>query len=111
MNFKIVASHEFVKDLKRLAKRYRSIRNDVTVLADVLRENPTAGIPLGNDCYKIRFAITSKGRGKSGGGRLVTCVKIIDETVYFLTIYDKSDQENVADNELSDILKSLGLDE
>lgn len=110
MSCNIVASGEFVKDLKRLAKRYPSIKNDLAILANVLRENPVAGIPLGNDCFKIRFAITSKGRDKSGGGRLITCIKIIDETVYLLTIYDKSDQENVTDKELSNILTSLDLE-
>jgi len=110
MNYNILASLEFIKDLKRLAKRYPSIRKDIAVLSDVLRENPFTGISPGSDCFKIRFAIASKNRGKSGGGRLITCVKVVDETVYLLTMYDKSDQENVTDNEISNILTSLDLE-
>lgn len=67
MKYEVVASFDFVRDLKRLAKRHASIKKDVADLTDSLRENPHTGIPLGNDCFKIRFAISSKGRGKSGG--------------------------------------------
>jgi len=109
MKYNIVASLDFARDLKHLAKRYPSVKRDVAALTDTLRENPVMGTSLGDDCFKIRFAITSKGRGKSGGGRLITCVKIIDETVYLLTVYDKSEQETVTDKELATMLKSLGL--
>lgn len=110
MKYNIVASLDFARDLKHfLAKRYPSVKRDVTSLTDTLRENPTVGTPLGDDCFKIRFVITSKGRGKSGGGRMITCVKIVDKTVYLLTVYDKSEQETVTDKELAAMLKSLGL--
>jgi hypothetical protein len=81
----------------------------VEQLKETLRANPLTGTPLGNDCFKVRFVITSKGKGKSGGGRLITCVKIVEDTIYLLTMYDKSEQENVTDKELAALLKSLGL--
>ena len=62
---------------------------------------------LGNDCYKIRMAIASKGKGKSGGARVITCFKIMHGTVYLLTIFDKSEQENIPDKELRELLKFI----
>ncbi len=61
------------------------------------------------NCFKIRMSISSKGKGKSGGARVITFVYIQDETVYLLSIYDKSDQENISDKELRDLIQSLGL--
>ena len=66
-------------------------------------------MPLGKDCYKVRMAISSKNQGKSGGARVITCVKIVDDTLYLLSIYDKSEQENIPDDEIDAVLKSLGL--
>jgi mRNA-degrading endonuclease RelE of RelBE toxin-antitoxin system len=48
--------------------------------------------------------ISSKGKGKSGGARLITNFVIADETVYLLSIYDKSDKENLTDKELDELL-------
>jgi hypothetical protein len=70
-----------------------------------LEENPIQGTALGRNCYKIRLTISSKGKGKSGGARLITNFVIADETVYLLSIYDKSDKENLTDKELAELLK------
>ena len=92
-----------------MAKKYRSILQDFRLLIDALQENPIIGEPLGKDCYKIRMAIASKNKGKSGGARVITCVKIVDDTLYLLSIYDKSEQENMPDDEIDAVLKSLNL--
>lgn len=68
-------------------------------------EDPIKGEPLGKDCYKIRMAISSRNKGKSDGSRVITCVKIIDETVILLSIYDKSEKENIENNKLKSLLK------
>ena len=65
------------------------------------------GEPLGKDCYKIWLSIASKGKGKSGGARVITCVKIIDERIFLMAIYDKSKMENIDDLILKERLKSL----
>lgn len=62
MSFNILATSSFEKELKQLAKKYSSIKKDVATLVNQLLQRPTMGIPIGNDCYKIRLAITSKGR-------------------------------------------------
>jgi mRNA-degrading endonuclease RelE of RelBE toxin-antitoxin system len=109
MNFNIVVTTGFKKHAKRLAKKYHSLKTDIARLIGSLEENPEQGEPLGKDCYKLRMAITSKGKGKSGGSRIITCVKVVDRDVYLLTIYDKSEKENIPDKELEEILKLAGL--
>jgi hypothetical protein len=70
-------------------------------------DDPDQGIPLGMGCYKIRVAIASKGKGRSGGARVVTCVYSVETTVWLLTIFDKSDRENISDKELKALLASI----
>ncbi|WP_435353296.1 type II toxin-antitoxin system RelE/ParE family toxin [Emticicia sp. SJ17W-69] len=78
-------------------------------MLDSLQQNPFQGDALGKNCYKVRMAITSKGTGKSYGARLITCVKIINDTIYLLSIYDKSNKKDISDQELDFLLKEAGL--
>ncbi len=107
MSYKVLTIPPFDKQLKTLAKKYPSLRKEYAALIDFLEVNPKTGIPLGKNCYKIRLAIASKGRGKSGGARLITHVQIIEHSVYFLSIYDKTEQDTVSDQEIIDLLKFL----
>lgn len=107
MPFKIEATPEFLKEAKKLAKKYSSLKNDIATLAEQLMTNPIQGVPLGKDAYKIRLAITSKGKGKSGGARIITCVKIISTIVYLVSIYDKSEQGDIPDKELKERINNL----
>jgi len=109
MNYNIVVTESFKKETRWLSKKHRSIKNDVDELVTALEKDPRIGIPLEKNCYKVRLAITSKGKGKSGGARVITWVKIIANTVYLLSIYDKTEKENVSDKELDLILKHAGL--
>lgn len=110
MNFDIIATEPFEHKLKRLAKKYKSLVVDLRTLFDELSENPTLGTPIGKNCYKIRLAITSKGKGKSGGARLITYVRIVKKTVYLMDIYDKSEQTTISDNELKLLIDILSDD-
>ena len=105
MSYSIIAVPTFRKELKKLAKKYPSLKSDLAVLFESLEENPIQGTSLGKNCYKIRIAIASKGKGKSGGARVITNFVIADEAVYLLSIYDKSDKENLTDKELDELLK------
>lgn len=107
MSFKILPTPAFVRELKKLAKKHGSLKDDLKVLIIELAQNSQYGTPLGNNCYKIRLAVTSKGKGKSGGARVITYVQIVHETVYLLSIYDKSDLDNISDAELAGRLKDL----
>lgn len=107
--FAIALGPRFLRQAKKLEKRYPSWGLDLLRLRAELLANPATGVPLGKDCYKIRLAITSKNRGKSGGARVITCVKVVGETVYLLTIFDKADRENLAEGELDALLAEAGL--
>lgn len=107
MSFSIVATSFFERELKHLAKKYPSIKKDVAILAEKLLLQPAIGTPIGNDCYKIRLAITSKGKGKSGGARIITHLHVTAEFLYLLSIYDKSETANITDQELQKRLKNL----
>ena len=76
---------------------------------DELCTNPTKGTPIGRSCYKIRLAVKSKGKGKSGGARVITYYCIHGETVYLLSIYDKAEQESICEDEIAELL--LGIRE
>ena len=109
MSFNVYSTDFFDRELKKLLKKYPSVKADFKTLVDSLKEDPKQGQPLGKDCYKIRMAITSKGKGKSGGSRVITCVKIVADSVFLLSIYDKGDKESISDKELDDLLKLAGL--
>lgn len=72
-----------------------------------LRTNPTKGTPIGHSCYKIRLAIKSKGKGKSGGARVITYYYIHGNTVYLLSIYDKAEQENISEEKIAELLQGI----
>lgn len=101
---RIYFSLQFQKDLKKLAKKYRSILLDVENLLVKLTENPTLGTALGKDCYKIRLAVSSKRKGKRGGTRVISYAKIVQDHLVLLTIYDKSEKSDITDKELQALL-------
>lgn len=107
MNFKTSLSARFQKEAKRLLKKYPSLKQELFKLRELLAQNPFAGIPIGNSCYKIRLSIASKGKGKSGGARVITYVYVSSKTVYLLSIYDKSEQTDISDKELKELLKFI----
>lgn len=107
MNFEIVFTDNFLREIKKMSKKYKSIKSDFESFLDNLENNLDQGVPLGQDCYKVRMAITSKNKGKSGGARIITCVKITKEKVILLSIYDKKEQDSISDNEIDKLLKHI----
>ncbi|AAS69137.1 type II toxin-antitoxin system RelE/ParE family toxin [Leptospira interrogans] len=89
----------FEKELKQLSKKYQSISK----FWPSLKNN--SGIPIGQNYYKIRIPIASK--GKSGGARVISCVVFVEKTVFLVSIYDKSEKENISDKDLEKIIKNL----
>jgi mRNA-degrading endonuclease RelE of RelBE toxin-antitoxin system len=107
MSFNVYTLRPFDKQLKRLVKKYPSLKKEYIDLIDSLENNPEQGTAIGNKCYKIRLAIASKGKGKSGGARVIANLVIEDDAVYLLTIYDKSEKSNLTDAELAELLKQV----
>ncbi len=102
---------EFEKRAKALSKKYKSFEDDYDSFLDELEANPFGGVSLGQSMYKHRMAITSKGKGKSGGARVITYnlqQKSEDEVVITLmTIYDKNEMDNVSDAYLKSLVAEV----
>ena len=77
MSFEVVTSAVFDRRAKRLAKKYGTLGDDLIALGERLADEPHLGTPLGMGCYKVRMAIASKGKGKSGGARVITYVQVV----------------------------------
>ncbi|HWH64372.1 MAG TPA: type II toxin-antitoxin system RelE/ParE family toxin [Ginsengibacter sp.] len=107
MNYKLIPTPPFERELKQLAKKYASLPNDLLLLEGQLLKNPTLGTPIGKNCFKIRLSIQSKGKGKSGEARIITYVQIVNEKIFMIAIYDKSSFENISNKELQTRLKNL----
>jgi len=107
MNFKIIAIESFKRQAKRLSKKYPSLKNELAELESHLTENFKLGKPIGQNCYKIRIGIKSKGSGKSGGARVITNIAVLDKTIFLLSIYDKSETENISDSDLKILLQHI----
>ncbi len=103
----VVLTAFFKRRFKELKKRHRSLGADVLALVGSLESTPVQGTPIGKDCYKIRLAISSKGAGKSGGGRVITYVRLLQGKVYLLTIYDKTDTDTLTTKELLELLEGM----
>ena len=111
----------FKTALKPLLKKYPSLKNDLLKLEKELINNPKLGTPLGHNAYKIRLKIASKGKGKSGGARVISLLEwnLIAEidvseehvTVNLITIYDKSTTATITDKELKELIRSLYSEE
>ena len=109
MNLNIKSLGCFDKDVKRLFKKYKQLPNDLKVLNNELLENPKSGIELGNGCYKIRLANSSIPTGKSGGFRIIYYHIDTNENLYLMSMYSKSELENIDDKIILNILKENGL--
>lgn len=120
MKVTVKITRSFSAAAKPLLKKYHSLSKDLFNLEKELMATPRLGTPLGQDVYKIRLRITSKGKGKSGGARVISFVettlvgmtkKISEEeiTVSLLSIYDKAEVENISDKELKELIKSAKL--
>ena len=107
MNITIVPSKVFIRKAKLLAKKHRTLISDLKKLEEELKDNPDIGIDLGNGLRKVRMSITAKGKGKSGGARVITYTAIAsveDKRITLLTIYDKSEQSTISDQELRQLI-------
>ncbi|MFZ1714659.1 MAG: type II toxin-antitoxin system RelE/ParE family toxin [Saprospiraceae bacterium] len=105
MSYSVKLTANFKQEAKRLIKKYPSLKSELFELFSELEENPTIGIPLGNNIYKIRLAIASKNKGKSGGARILSFVKVTQTTVLLFAIYSKGQLNNLTDQEIKDLIK------
>jgi len=112
MNYEIQTTETFERNIKQLRKKYHSIDDDYEQFLNELLDNPTLGDDLGGNTRKVRMAIASKGKGKRGGARVITCTVLlnIDNTdIYLLTIYDKGKQDSISLKEIENLKRESGL--
>lgn len=104
-DYRVELSENFQKEARRLVKKYRSLAKEIESLLNSLKTPPAQGTPIGMNCYKIRLAIKSKGKGKSGGARAISCLLTVEERVILLSIYDKAEQADITDAFLKQLVK------
>ena len=106
----IEVTEEFLRSVKPLVKRYRSFNQDYQALLDELEKNPHAGIDLGEGYRKVRMAISSKGKGKSGGARVIT-LNYVEHNgkLYLLYGYDKSEADSVDIAIIKEMVAGMGI--
>lgn len=109
MSYKLLPTRRFEKEIKRLVNKFPSLKFEFKELVATLSDNPELGTSIGSNCYKIRLNISSKGKGKRGGARVITYVYTTGQTLYFLTIYDKSEKADLKPNELKTMVSQLDL--
>ena len=109
MTYRIIPTPEFIKQAKKLSKKYPNLPTDLGGLHDLLMENPKSGIHLGNNCYKIRLQNTSVKKGKSGGYRVITFLIDAVRVIRLLSIYSKSERDIIQDEDIKKILKKNKL--
>lgn len=105
MSYKVIPLPPFIKALKKLVKKYPSLKAEYAKLIEQLAQQPGSGTPIGNSCYKIRIGIASANKGKRSGARVITHFFVEGETVYLLTIYVKNEQDDISVAELSELIK------
>jgi hypothetical protein len=112
MNYSIRTYPHFDKALKHLAKRYQSLKQDLLRFSDSLLSNSEQGVDLGNGIHKVRMSISSKGKGKRGGARVITLILSISDSekeIGLHFIYDKSERESISEKEIKEIIKDHGI--
>ena len=118
MKTKVSITKSFKKQAKKLLKKYASLRIELMELESILLNNPYHGTKINENIYKIRIAVKSKGKGKSGGLRAITDLEteiiFITEslsnseiTVNLIAIYDKSETENITSKEITELIKNI----
>lgn len=127
MNVSIKVTKGFKRQAKPLIKKYVSLKSELKELQHSLMEAPEQGILIALEVYKIKMGVKSKGRGKSGGVRIITFVEtlilaeveeivadsedVIEKVVNLIAIYDKADTESIDQHELEMLLSEIEFDE
>ena len=110
---KVYTFPEFDKSLIKLSKKYQSLKTEYLEFIDQIEKEGIQGVSLGNGVYKTRLAVKSKGKGKSGGLRVISYQDVIltqhDNSIYLVAIYDKSNLSSMGTKQINQILRNNGL--
>jgi len=103
----IEETETFTKAVKKLQKRFKNIENDYNKFIDSIKTIDNLGTDLGGGVYKVRIANSDKQTGKSSGYRLISYLKLIDNTLYLMYIYDKSDLDTISEKQIDTLIKKI----
>jgi mRNA-degrading endonuclease RelE of RelBE toxin-antitoxin system len=118
MKYSIIVIDNFKREAKPLLKKYPSLKQELEALQTQLLANPRLGVMITENLYKIRLAVKSKGRGKSGGMRVITyiweiAIELVEETdssetvIFLASIYDKSEEENISSKDIERLIDEI----
>jgi hypothetical protein len=107
MSYNIIPTPFFKSQAKRLIKKFPSLKTELSELSTTLSVTPNLGTDIGNNTFKIRLAVKSKGKGKSGGMRIITFKVDKNKEVYLLTIYDKSEMDSLDDKAIKFLIRQI----
>lgn len=96
-----------MREARRLSRKYPSLASELEELNAALSNDPRHGTSLGFGLYKVRLAIRSKHKGKSGGGRVITYFLDENDAVYLVTVYDKSEIKTIATQRLKELVHEI----
>ena len=99
-------SDSFLKETKQLSKKFKLLKNDLKQAVEEIETNNDLGIYLGFNLFKKRVRNSSIPKGKSGGFRVIIYQQIEDKIV-LISIYSKTEKENLSDEELTNMLKEI----
>ena len=107
---KVYRTSIFEADYKHFVKKFVSLPAELRQLEETLIKHPNIGTSLGGGIYKVRMACEAKGRGKSGGFRVITYLveERMDGTdIYLITMYDKSELSSIKTSQLKKIISKM----
>lgn len=111
MSVEVIPTKNFQREAKPLLKKYKSLKGELASFTEEVKENPEMGTLIKENTYKHRLAVESKGKGKSGGLRIITYhVEFVSEDlcrIFLVSVYDKSDLENIPDHILDDLVQDI----
>ena len=110
MSYSILPTHRFEKELKRLVKKFPSLKIEFKELIEEITKTHNLELLLAIIVVKFDQPLKAKEKCKSGSARTITYIYVDGETVYLLTIYDKSEKENLKPNELKMMIVHLELE-
>ena len=107
MSYRVVPTDNFSRELKRLSKKYPSLKQEIKNFSSELLDNPKTGTPIGHNCYKVRISTPDKLGGKRKGFRIITYIVFSKEIIFLLSVYDKSEISTLKDWEIKRIIREL----
>ncbi len=113
MNVEVFVSGNFRREAKRYLKKFRTLKEELEAFQQALLENPYIGDKITEGVYKVRLASKSKGKGKSGGFRIINYLIESEEdevgtmhiSVILLSIYDKSETSTLSNIHIAHLIE------